>query len=377
MKDKRKQRVLWLINHSTLIDFEVPLLINLGMEVFVPKRTPQDEANLSTTITYKYDDTLSIPPKLLDKMNKLNFYSNTDQRLILSEINRHFGVAICAFFPQMINNLCTAFRGDILMRAFGREGNGTYAEILEANCDERTIARIRHKKNIFFAPAYPNIPLNEPSWLQDISVILPLGLPQAYLENENSWRGRNGKILFICPRINTSHYYWEIYNNFRLFFGDLPHLIVGNQPVAVENDKNVTGYINEEQYNTLKIACDVMFYSSREPRHLHYHPLEAIALGMPLIFMSGGMLHYIAKTKLPGCCDSFNEARHKIISILNGNQDLIESVRDSQKILLQSFTFEFAKTAWSSTFIPIVERTTFFSNLLYLISGSMGIFRNR
>lgn len=38
---RERKRVLWLLNHSTLRDCEVPLLMKLGMEVFIPKAIPQ------------------------------------------------------------------------------------------------------------------------------------------------------------------------------------------------------------------------------------------------------------------------------------------------------------------------------------------------
>ena len=46
------KRALWLINHTTLRQFEVPILQSLGYEVFLPKTFPYDEGNLSASIEY-------------------------------------------------------------------------------------------------------------------------------------------------------------------------------------------------------------------------------------------------------------------------------------------------------------------------------------
>lgn len=35
------RRVLWLLNHTTLRECEVPLLQSMGFEIFTPKRFPR------------------------------------------------------------------------------------------------------------------------------------------------------------------------------------------------------------------------------------------------------------------------------------------------------------------------------------------------
>ena len=62
----KTRRIMWLINHTTLRAFEVPLLIDMGYEVFCPKSFPYNEGNLSASVEWKYDDTLTIPKDDLD-----------------------------------------------------------------------------------------------------------------------------------------------------------------------------------------------------------------------------------------------------------------------------------------------------------------------
>lgn len=71
----------------------------------------------------------------------------------------------------------------------------------------------------------------------------------------------------------------------------------------------------------------IIFYHSQEPRHIHFHPFEAIKAGMPLVFMSGGILDQFGGSKLPGRCTSIEEARQKIRRILDGDQNLIDDIR--------------------------------------------------
>ena len=80
-----------------------------------------------------------------------------------------------------------------------------------------------------------------------------------------------------------------------------------------------------------------MYYHSMEPRHIHYHPLEAIVCGLPLIFMGGGQLDLLGGNNLPGRCSNIKEARKKIKHILNGDKKLINDIRTTQPILLEKY----------------------------------------
>ena len=51
----RNKRILWLLNHKTLMPYEVKLLLELGFEVFTPKITPTSPTLRSCAIDITYD----------------------------------------------------------------------------------------------------------------------------------------------------------------------------------------------------------------------------------------------------------------------------------------------------------------------------------
>ena len=352
----KKKRVLWLLNHTTLMNAEVPLLINLGFEVFTPKIFPPDDANRSASVTYDFDETLTIPIELLKQLNGFDFYSSRWPASLRKRINAHFEIVICAFFPKMLNKVSDAFDGDIFLRVFGMAGDTTYASLIEQFGSKGLIRRFKTKDRIWFAPSYANIAENEPHWLKKNTVYLPLGLPLDYYKNTNQWQPVENSILFICPRIKTSPYYQQVYKEFKSSFDNFPHIIAGAQPEAVEDDSHVTGFISVERYQQLMKTCKVMFYHSREERHLHYHPLEAVVCGMPLIFMAGGMLDYLAGEQLPGSCETFSEARRKIARVFSGDEEFINSIIESQKILLRDFGSEYVRSVWEASFLSLSKQ---------------------
>lgn len=355
METPKNKRILWLLNHTTLRDSEIPMLIRLGFEVYIPKIVPFDEANRSASVSYEYDNSISIPSRLLKLLNQFDFYTRPWPRPLAVKINEYFGITIAAIFPKMVNAVCDAFEGDIFLRAFGLAQTETYADVFRKNCSKKTFERIKSGDRIWLATNIATVIDNESSWLQRKSIYLPVGLPANIYQHEDKWRGEQSKILFVCPRINSSSYYNQVYRNFKRLFGDTPHVIAGAQPEEVWDDANVTGFVKQEEFVEIFKSCKVMYYHSQEERHLHYHPIEAMIYGMPVIFMSGGVLEFLAKKKLPGCCDSFEKARIKVQRILAGDKDFISEVTTSQKTILREFDTQYVEDRWHENFIPLTR----------------------
>jgi len=353
----KSKRILWLINHTTLRAFEIPMLRSFGYEIYLPKIFPSDEANRSASVSFDYDDTLTIPAEDLEALNRHDFYSQNLPPAIREIINKYFGIAIIAFFPKMLEEMVYHFNGHMFLRAFGLAGDTQYTAIIQQMLGDNFLLRLRNLGSRFwFAQAYPNLAEIEPH-LKSRAVFLPLGLPNSplTLEDKNQWVRNMNKILFVCPRINSSPaYYGRIYHAFKKHFGDLPHLIAGAQPVPVD-DINVAGFQPRSQLDECLHTFKVMFYHSQEPRHLHYHPIEAVVAGMPLIYMRGGMLDQLGGENQPGACHDFAEAREKICRILDGDKKFTDEVLFKQRILAEPFTYEFVSKEWKKNFVDLIE----------------------
>ena len=348
----KKNRVLWLLNHETLRNFEVPLIRSLGFEVYLPKRFPKTEEYGSGSVDDSYDATLTIPKDVLEMLNRHDFYSDPVSLKLAEEMNRYFSTVIFGCFPKMFEQMVHCFSGKMFLRVFGREQPRNYGELVSYGM-YRKIYRFQHR--FFLAQAYPFLAEVESGIFKDKAVTLPLGIPDVLLQEGGSWKGGNQKLLFVCPRITQSPYYKMIYDEFKKHFGDIPHLIAGKQFFKLD-DPAVQGCLKRDEYNELLRSSDVMFYHSVEPRHLHYHPLEAVVFGLPLIFMQGGVLGRLAPSKLPGACDSYSEAKEKIRAIMDGDRAFREKVIDSQKVLLEPFAETACQKAWEENFIPILQQ---------------------
>ena len=361
-------RVLWICNHATLMDVECRLLHKLGFEVFVPKVLGD---NRSSTVSYEFDKSLTVPPDVLEKINKFDFYHNHWTKEIKILVNKYFDIAFCVNVYPALFNLVKSFSGKIVLRAFGYESNINYEqttrctpkvhglrhlfkprEIVYDNEMMRQLYKIRDR--FFLGVAYRQIIPNETPFFRQRSIFLPLGMPQSIWRKQGTWRGGGDKIMFVCPSIENP-YYNNIYNDFNKNFGDLPHLIFGAQTRAYPEDKTIVGYLDRPEFDKYMQKYPVMFYHSMEPRHLHYHPLEAVCYGMPLVFMAGGILEDFGGANQPGLCHSFDEAHDKLSRILNGDKKLVNDILLHQKKILNDVSDDFVLNAWQENFTLVTK----------------------
>lgn len=349
-----KKRVLWLLNHTTLRNFEVPMLIELGFEVFTPKIYSHEFGDLSVSVTWEYDSSLSLPRKELELLNATDFYSGRLSDDVMEIMNKRFDIAIFTAFVQQVKWLTLSFKGLLLFRAFGLDKTMTYTKVF-ANESISLFDRIRACGDRFwFCASYENLAEVECDFFKRRNVYLPIGLKVDHISK--SWIGGDKRFLFVGPQIMTNSYYHDVYKNFKKDFGDLPHVIGGSQLIPVKNDRTVVGFLPKEEYEYNMTHLAGMYYHSQEPRHLHYHPLEAIANGMPLIYMAGGMLDELGGENLPGNCKSVHEARTKLKRLARGDKRFIRAVVNSQDVLLKPFTYAYCREKWEDALAKMLKR---------------------
>jgi glycosyltransferase involved in cell wall biosynthesis len=349
-------RVMWILNHSTARKFELHMLKEIGFrEIFLPKICPSDPLFRSTSIDYSEDANLTIPPEDLAVLNAENWYENPSVKA-WEIANKHFDIIFFILHsPDMVLSMKRNFQGAVLWRVFGLGGNNVinYSKIL----DETTKSSGKNMveswgRRFWFAHAYEHLHLNEAEHISRRSAYLPLGLLDCSIQDH--WEGKDRRIFFVCPDIGFTSYYHQIYQKFIQDFRGLPYAIGGGQPIEV-SDPNVLGFVPREVYDENMRQMRVMFYHSTEQNHIHYHPFEAVRLGMPLVFMAGGMLDRLGGSKLPGRCKTIGDARRKIERILNDDWRLIESIRKQQVCLLEAMKPENCIHQWRVTFNNILQ----------------------
>ncbi len=365
---KRRPRVFWALNHTTLAKSECALLEKLGYEVLTPKVCPKEIIDRSGSVDHSFDRTLTIPAEDLAALNAYDFYASEIEPAAMRLINLHFDAVFVSANLPMMESFRRGYGGIIVFRAFGREQKKTYASLLGWSPEksrwqgwlDRLLRRSRQTsplemlisrdKRFVFAGCYHEVIQNEPKVLRQKAAFLPIGLPAEIWSLADAWTGGDERVMFVCPVIHSA-YYGNIYAEFKTVIGDLPYAVYGNQTSAHE-DPNIVGFLPRDEYDARMRRHAAMFYHSSEPCHLHYHPLEAVAMGVPLVYMAGGILERLGGAAQPGLCRTPAEATEKLRRILAGDRALIDAIRSAQPRLLDEFRDDFVETAWRRELPP-------------------------
>ena len=350
------KRLLWIVNHRTLMAAEVPLLRSLGWEVFIPKLIPDhDPGYRSSAITHEYDAALRLPDTALRVMNAHNFYERVWSPTVEAIVGSYFDVLITNFtyYTTPLSESARKFPGRIVARAFGREHPRTYSEYIEYGRHKRLIQELVAAGDRFtFAQGYANLADNEVAELRRRAHTITLPLPEAARRRQDTWHGSGGDAVFLCPSIHNGPYYQAIYREIKRDFGDLPHVIFGRQDGVVD-DPAVLPYMSDDDLFELYARAPVFVYPHTEPRHVHYSPLEAMTIGTPTLYMRGALIDLLAgHADLPGACATVAEMRAKTVALLSGDKPLADAIRSTQHRVLESFAPELARKQWLAVLPP-------------------------
>jgi hypothetical protein len=357
----KPRRLLWVVNHRTLMPAEVPILRSLGWEVFVPKIIPShDTGYRSGAISYEYDSALMLPKTALRVLNHHKFYEQPWSATVEDIINEHFSAIIVSFsfYTMPLHESVHKFSGVIIARTFGREHPRTYTELAEGGQQKVLMSDIGALGDRFiFGQAYNNLAEVEARELRCRAHTITVPLPSEFYRHSKGWRGGCDKAIFLCPSIQKGSYYGDIYDGIKRDFGDLPHVIFGRQ-VGPVDDPAVMPYLSDEDLVSLYATAPVFVYPHTEPRHVHYSPLEAMIIGTPTLYMRGALIDQLTgSADLPGACRDIEEMREKTKRLLNGDANLAEAIRAAQVQVIEYFSSDLARSQWAAVLTANATRS--------------------
>ena len=346
------KRLAYLVNHRTLMQAEVPIIQDLGYEVFVPKIVPDDDPDFrSAAVTHEYDESLSCSAATVAVLNNHDFYRNDWGPLLKMILNREFAVVVVALSSYLtpLSEAIANFDGLVVARTFGREAPFCYTDLFDEPSQFILLAAIAASGDRFvFGQGYDHLAEIESPLLRKRAQTITVALPRRIFDHADTWSGNGTAAVFICPGIRDVGYYRVRYEEIKRDFGDLPHTIFGRQ-VAPVDDPSVLGYLTDDGLVDLYANAPVFVYPSNEERHVHYSPIEAMVVGTPVLYRRGALIDVVADgIDNPGACADSEEMRAKTRALLGGDRRLADAIRDAQRPIIHKFSLERARDQWAS-----------------------------
>ena len=353
----RPKRLLYVLNHQTLRKAEVPILRELGYEVFIPKILGDDPEFRSADVTYEYDDALTCSAAALAELNAQDFYTRPWSPTVKAILNQEFDVVVASWYLAPLIEAITHFQGLIVARVFGRELPHRYIDFFPGSSGAHFSHAIDRMGNRFvFGQGYDNLADVEPDTLSTRAHTITVRLPSHIFDRQGSWSGDGDAAIFLCPRVLESGYYRDRYEEIKRDFGDLPHAIFGRQVMTVD-DPAILGDLTDDSLITLYAKAPVFVYPSSEPRHLHYSPIEAMVIGTPVLYRHGSQIDTLTGgANTPGACADTTEMRAKARALVAGDRRLADAIRQRQDSIVREFSIDLAARQWAALLAPADDR---------------------
>ncbi len=346
------RRLLWVVNHKTLLPAEVPILRSLGWEVFVPKIVPDHDPGFrSAAIVHDYDEGLALTDTALQVLNNHDFYQREWSPTVAGIVNTRFQAIVThlSYYVAPLAEAARKFPGRIIARAFGRESPRTYTEFATSERYPTLLSDLRAVGDRFtFGQGYGNLAEIETPELRNRAWTITVPLPADFFAHRDQWRGGGSSAVFLCPAIAPGGYYGSIYEGIKRDFGDLPHVIFGRQTREVP-DPAVLPYLTDAELTELYRTAPVFCYPHTEPRHIHYSPLEAVVVGTPTLYLRGALMDMLlGGAELPGACADTAEMAAKARRLIAGDAALADAIRATQGRVLEAFDADLARRQWAA-----------------------------
>jgi hypothetical protein len=336
-----------------LTDFEVPIIVSHGYGVFIPKKkTSLNKMNSLCDDVYKYDDSLqNINASELNILNDIDWYNNNTilTRQMIDSLNANFKYIFITLLTsdKLLIQLIQKFKGLIYYRFFGLESNISYKNIVMQYA----------APNVKYIFSYYQIYTYEQSlssfFNANNSHIIPLGCSDHFINTyENTHKGTTNKICFVCSKINQCPYYTNVYNQFVENVGTKYEYVLLGKNNEMLTDDNKFNNLSDDAYFNKMSECKLMYYHSTEPRHLHYHPIEALIIGLPVLFHKESLLNSFLMNS-PGKCNDINEVHAKIDRILNNDVAFINKIKKEQQKHIYNFKISYNMNAFDNVIEPM------------------------
>jgi len=318
---------LWLINHDALSKWELPLLKNAGFKaIYTPQNYPESPAYSSGSVTNLIGDWTKFKERELDILQSQNWYTSIDKKAS-SIINSNFSLAFITADPTQVITTLRSFDGIVVIRLFGLDSNRTYSELYKLHFTPFELAfLISNLHRIFFAAGYRELLIGEEGWLVAKSVFLPIGIPN---QEDSQWEGVNREAFAVVPRIEPNSYYAESLRNHQRMVHKKSIRIGGRQHL-IHSDHRILGTLDKKDFRLQMINSRCMVYASKEKRHVHYHPLEAMQMGMPVVYFKNSLLDTILGTQKEGVVSTYLGAKLLVRRMLK-DWSLAKAIGEAQQ----------------------------------------------
>lgn len=327
--------MLWFSSHTTLAAEEIPLLLEAGFRV-IPLLTDfwtyQYDPSIDSRICNLWKESVDLPAPVVQKLQALTICANEGQNEISADdvhlLNEHVDVCYVTVLPNLAIRLAQLFDGTVMFRPFGHGDLNTYTRIAQHYRVDLNL--VPHSPNFMWTPILTT--LQEP---EDPRLCFQTNHMGAFVSAKRlgpvRWSARDSEpyVVETIPRITKQSYYMDMYRQYQKDHSQLPIKILGgNPPRGGElRDDAIVGFLDDNDYYRHAARARLSIYHGKSRYHVHYHPIEFMSLGVPVLFHKNSA--FAAEGRQSGMTWSDLQAAGMYDSIGHANEMANKALRDT------------------------------------------------
>jgi glycosyltransferase involved in cell wall biosynthesis len=342
------KRILWIGCHKLLVKTELQALRELGYEVYRP--TYLSDIYDQSAVTEVDSNPGTLPPEIFQILGETNFFYEPISPKVSKIINDYFDACVVTISPTWLMHLTNAFEGKIIFRTYGQP------YLLSVEFETlRLTSKLLNRKDFYYLPHSNKSLESEHEWIKAKAVEVPYWIEDDVFELENSWDDQkvNGKIGLLCPNI-ANPYYFNHYQYLRKYFKEKYFSIFGVQRKK-EDDARVIGTLPRSELLTSMQKLSGFLYTYKEKNTCYLPPIEALIIGVPVLYPEGSLLSKYLGKNGPGEWKDEKSAKKLAKRLQLGDVDLINEIRKSQVKLKDLYRRSACISRFNEVFNEVVE----------------------
>lgn len=348
-------RIYWLGCHQTLRYEEVPMLIEAGAEVIPDIGDPNwlrydnNYNNENHRLYPHWRISCRLPTNIVERIRDISFWENrgkvTGEEADL--INQYIHVIFVSHYPDILENITKWFKGYVVYRVFGIGDYTTYTQLMKnMNID---IDNLISNDKYVWAPIRNSLHADEDPRILKNKLYINAFVSGERLRYKWKYKKSEDFISTNISYLDGNPVSREILKNFSNEFSEIPFVVLGKNSKNAAKDicDNVLGYLDDNDFY-LKIAESRIFayIGLSSNYHLHYPPIEAISMGVPVFFLEKSGLAQEARDKgisndklrRIGMCESIKDMRKLVIKNINNFDELKRIANNQSDVFSQIFS---------------------------------------
>ncbi len=327
-KNNKNKRILWVCDHPTFKYEEINLLSTCDIEVI-----PIGNDDISSEDNSCWYDNCSMPDYAINQI-RTTYLTEECKSLI----NKYIDCIYITSDYKLVSYFSSWFSGKIVYKVFGSIPNA----YTDAIITEKMNFDIFNNPNYIWSPIFKTISDAENSNIKNNEHVVGVFVSPERL-SKYKWSAENS-INRICEVLSDIRrgYYKLIYNNFKSDYSGIDRVILGKNPINDFNDETIIGTLDNDTFYNVMAESRVLVYTGKTKLHLHYHPLEAITIGVPILYSSEGSIANECKfygvsleeQKEMGMFDTIEESRELINRCFN-DIEFAKKLANKQKIIVE------------------------------------------